>query len=607
MAKLIGTAGHVDHGKTTLIRALTGIDADRLPEEKRRGLTIDIGFAHMAVPGHGDVSIVDVPGHERFVTNMLVGAMGMDIVLLCVAADEGVMPQTEEHFQVVQLLPCQSLVVVLTRRDASDDDTTGLVREQVAGLLAGTRFEGCPIVEVSAKTGEGLETLRQLIKDELDKPAPSHDGLWILPVDRVFTRPGHGTVVTGTLMRGKAKPGEACVVLPGGHKTKIKNLQAHGEQTSQAEFGQRTAVNLTGIDLEKVERGSVVCQPGAAFETTCLDAKLVWHKDPKHGARVRVSLGADEVIGKVFLNDNDPSLAQFRLERATVAATGQSLIVRQYSPPVVLGGGAVTVPEAKRRSKQAKVDGDAASLVGLVENSLGGLPTQEIARRLGLSESVLAQQFESEKTAGRLLGFAGLWFTPHSFDASSQQLLGALQGLHDSKPDRATLPREEVVKAAGLNWTGKPLDRIVTRLAEDGRLFVDGTLVRLPAHRATLPERQQVLLSRVVAMLDAAGVNVPNLNEIAEALHVPIHAVRDIVRVGWECGQLVRLDENIVYSTAFFDQLGASVAERYRGKRFTAAQFREDFATSRKYTIPILEHFDSRGITLRQGDERVVR
>ena len=471
MAKLIGTAGHVDHGKTTLIHALTGIDADRLPEEKRRGLTIDIGFAHMEFPGHGRVSIVDVPGHERFVTNMLVGAMGMDVVLLCVAADQGVMPQTEEHFQVVRLLPCESLIVVLTRRDVSDDETTALVREQVAGLLGGTRFEGAETVEVSAKTGEGLERLKALVQAQLDKPTAPHSGPWVLPVDRTFTRPGHGTVVTGTLMRGSAKPGDPCVVLPGGAKTKVKSLQVHGSAADVAEFGQRTAMNLTGIELGAVERGSVVCEAGAAFETDLFDAKVEWVQRPKHGSRVRVSVGADEVIAKVFFSDSDESISQFRLERASVVTKGQHLIVRQYSPPLILGGGSVFVPLAKKRSKREAAEVTAGGLVELVARSPAGIETRELARRLGVAETALAGQLESAKAKGEVSGFAGLWFTPGTFGVAAKVFVASLETLHAKNPSKPLLPREEAVKSAGFGWSGKALDRIVTRLVADGLIF----------------------------------------------------------------------------------------------------------------------------------------
>jgi len=347
MAKLIGTAGHVDHGKTTLIKALTGIDADRLPEEKARGMTIDIGFAYLDLPEIGRVSIVDVPGHEKFISNMLVGALGIDVALLCVAADEGVKPQTLEHFQILELLPVTAMVVALTRSDLADEETIELAKLQIADLLAKSKFASANIIPVSAHTGLGLDSLREEIAKLLrDSGSTAATGSWYLPIDRVFTVKGHGCVVTGTLARGKVKVGDPAILEPGHREVRIRAMHWHGDEVQMAVPGQRTAFNLGGIKEEEIERGQTIGAPGATFETTCLDARLRWVESCKYGERVRVAVGAAEVIGKAFQSPTDPDLVQLRLHAPVSVALGQPIIVRRHSPPDLLGGGLVEVPLA---------------------------------------------------------------------------------------------------------------------------------------------------------------------------------------------------------------------------------------------------------------------
>lgn len=615
MAKLIGTAGHVDHGKTTLIQALTGIDADRLPEEKRRGMTIDIGFAYIDLPLHGRVSIVDVPGHERFLTNMLVGALGIDVALLCVGADESVMPQTREHFEILELLPVDKLVVAMTRVDLADAEIRALAREEIAELLAPSRFAGAQIVEVSAMTGEGLDELKSRLDEALGgtESVADDNRPWYLPVDRAFTIKGFGAVVTGTLAQGIVREGDTAIVMPEGLETRIRGIRVHDEPRSRAEKGMRTALNLGGLKLEDLRRGQAVGAPGALFESRIVDARIHWCVRPRHGSRVRVSVGAEEAIGKAFLSDFEPEIAQLRLETSVAVARDQPLIVRRYSPPDLLGGGRVVVPVAKVRRKSESIvtvvhgEDETSTIVALVAKSPQGMPTEELCRLLGKTPQAIGDTLERLKAGGELIGFAGLWLTPSCLNACTDTLLSALMRVHERAPTRSTVPREAVLAEARLEWKGKPLDRILTTLGAEGTLRVQGTEVAHPDFVVRLNARQEELLTRVEQALASAGVNVPGEAELAAILGVPPQAVEDIVRVGLSAGRLVRIADGIVYGVPQLEAIKAVVRELAAdGKSFTAGDFRDRVQTSRKYAIPLLEYFDSIRLTARVGEARVL-
>jgi len=609
---LIGTAGHVDHGKTSLIRALTGIDADRLPEEKERGMTIDVGFAYLDIPGAGRASIVDVPGHERFVHNMLVGALGFDVCLLCVAADEGVKPQTIEHFQIVELLPVDRMVVAMTRADLADEHRQRETQAEIAMLLEGSRFSDSPIIACSAVTGFGLDELREQLMIALKDPPAASEGPWYLPIDRVFSVKGHGCVVTGTMARGIVGVGATAELVPGGESVRIRAIHHHGEEAKSAAKGQRTAINLGGIRSEYVRRGMAIGAPGALHATDCIDATVRWVAPVRHGQRVRVSIGAEEAIGKAFLNDSNPDLVQLRLESTVAAAKGQPLILRRYSPPDLIGGGAVEVPIAvPRRRRQSVVVVSAASLPEAILATVGddpnGVPTDEIARRLGKTVQELGDPIEALRKDRKLMGFAGLWFQPETFRTEAETFIRALREENEATPMVAFIPRDRVLKRTGRTWEGKPLDRIISLLAEIGKLEQNGPQIKHAQFRVQMNPKQRQLLDRVLAELTKEPVNVASHPDLARALVVPPQAITEVLRVGSQAGEVVAVGEYLHYTPQQIEGIKKRLRDAFGNRPFTAAEGKDALGTSRKYAIPLFEHLDKIRFTLRTGDTRAIR
>ncbi len=610
MSVLVGTAGHVDHGKTTLIRALTGIDADRLPEEKQRGLTIDIGFAWMDLPDVGRVSIVDVPGHERFVTNMLVGALAMDVAILCVAGDEGVMPQTREHMEILELLPVQRLIVALTKCDLLEPDWIELAQGEVAEWLKTTRFAESLVLPVSASSGQGLEELKAALVENLKQVQQKPSGPWRLPVDRVFTVKGHGAVVTGSLIGGSVSAGDQAALEPGGKTVRVKSLQSHGEDAASLEPGRRVAMNLSGVKAEEVERGMLLGKPGSIVETSLVDLTIRWKRPLRHAERVRLAIGADDAVGRAYLNDHEPDLVQVKLDRPVGAAKGLPVVLRRHSPPDILGGGQVAVPVAKRRRKSERVKtlsgegGVREQILEVIGAGSYGADTDAVAGALGQTRQALGDVFEALLGEGEIVGFAGHWMTSTQLGEAEADLRRALQALHDQTPEAALLPRESVLAQAGLPLKGKPLDRFLAHLADSGSLRVKGTQIALADHRPRLKEAQQRMLDRVRQELDAGGLNVPSVQEITQKINVPPQAIEQIVRLGLDAGFLVRVADGLYYTPESLTAIQERMRSQFGESPFAASDLRDAFDTSRKYAIPLLEHFDSVGFTKRMGDKR---
>lgn len=616
MAYLLGTAGHVDHGKTTLLAALTGIDADRLPEEKARGMTIDLGFAWIDLPEIGRVSIVDVPGHERFIKNMLAGASGVDVALLCVASNEGVMPQTREHFQILRLLEARSLIVALTKCDLTTEEEQEIAELDVRDLLSGGPFENAPIQRVSAQTGQGVEALKSLIATTLaslgDRPMSEKD--WFLPIDRVFTVAGHGTVVTGTLARGKVRVGAEAEVLPGNLRARVRSIQVHGQPADIVEAGRRTAINLSGVKKEDLHRGQAVAAPGCLAETQILNVRLTPVAEIKHGQRVRLHIGSGEFIGKLFLFDYAPGFGQLRLEEPIACARGQRAVLRRYSPPDLLAGAEVVTPNATKRRKNDRAvvellagreeGDDSERIYGELLRHLLGVETKDVCEALGATAQTLGDAFERLLNDGRAKSFAGMWVADKHLGEVRQVVVDALSRLHAQHPSGPAIPKSELLAEAKLAWSPKAFDRLIQHLDEEGAVVMHAGDVRLPEFRVRLSEKQEQLLQRVLSAMEKAGAAAPSVADLANDLRVPPQAVEEMIRLGLSAGKMVKVGEGLVYSSNTIEQLKQKA--RAIGPRFTAAAFRDVTGSSRKYAIPLLEYFDSIRFTRRVGDERVV-
>lgn len=612
MAYLVGTAGHVDHGKTSLIAALTGIDADRLPEEKARGMTIDIGFAYLDLPGIGRVSIVDVPGHERFIKNMLAGASGVDVGLLCVAADEGVMTQTREHFEVLRLLETKTLVVALTKCDVADNDTQELAAMDVRSLLEGTRYADAQILRVSAHTGAGLDDLKSALADAIrslgERP---NTGGWFLPIDRVFSVAGHGTVVTGTLARGKVSAGDEAVLMPGGARIRIRSVQVHGAPAEFAEAGQRTALNVVGAKKEEIHRGQAIGAVDSLVESRCVNLRLAPIADIKHGERIRLHLGAGEFIGKLFLFDHAPRIGQVRLEEPVACAKGQRCVIRRYSTPALIAGAEIITPNAKPRRRgdreiaELLLDrSESDNLFAVVARWPMGAKTSDVCEALGKTPQELGDEFEKLKASGELRGFAGIWLTKETFKHVADVVEAAVQSLHEELPNQPAVSRAAALKRSGLGWEAKSFDRLVSHLTDAGRLAQHGADIRHPSFKVALNAKQQALLGRVLEVMSLRGVVAPSAEEIAREVGAPPQAVEEMWRLGVATGAIVKVDEGLYYSIKTLEAVKNTV--RSLGSKFTVAQFRDATGSSRKFALPLLMYLDEQKVTRRVGDERVV-
>ena len=433
-----------------------------------------------------------------------------------------------------------------------------------------------------------------------------------MPIDRVFSVKGHGCVVTGTVGQGSASVGSSALIMPGSLSVRVRAIHHHSEESTTAEKGQRTALNLGGVRLYDIHRGMAIGAPGALFETDCLDVRLRGLSAPKHGTRVRVSIGAEEAIGKAFLNDADDTLVQLRLESVVAAAKGQPVIVRRYSPPELLGGGKVEVPQAvKRQRKETALRLESKSLPEQIVEAVGadpdGVPTEEIGRRLAKTPQELGDPIEKLRKDRKIVGFAGLWFNPETFLSEAEVFLKALREENELTPTVAFVARERVLQRTGRTWQGKPLDRIVSMLADLGKLEQNGPLIKHAKFRLTLTPKQRQLLDRVLAELSKEEINVASHPDLARALVVPPQAITEVLNLGAQAGEIVAVGEYLHYTPKQIEGIKERLRQHFGTRPFTAAEGKQALGTSRKYAIPLFEHLDKMRFTLRTGDSRAIR
>ncbi len=642
---VIGTAGHIDHGKSALVHALTGLDPDRLKEEKERGITIDLGFAHLQAEGL-TFAFVDVPGHERFVRNMLAGASGIDHVLLVVAADESVMPQTREHFDICRLLSLSGGVVALTKADLVDQETIELVQLETRELLAGSFLEDAPMIPVSSRTGVGLDRLREaLVALAQAAPRRAVDGPARLPIDRAFSVKGFGTVITGTLVSGRIDVDDGLEVLPGGESAKVRGLQAHGEPRQGVEAGQRAAINLGGVDLAALRRGDTLVTPHCFVPTRRFDVVLELLPDARplrHGARVRFHQGTSERLGRVALatrGDGPPGApetaavlhpgsrahARLRLETAAVLTRGDRFIVRAYSPPITIGGGEIVDPHPPRGgirtpAARARLDrlGGAGSLgaispeeaveVMLQERGALGLSVGELTTRVGVAPVAVEALAAHLVQAGRASRAGDVLVAPATLSTLGARLLDELGRYHRTHPLSEGIPREEIRERLFGRSVPPVFERVVGDLVASGRI-VSRDRLALASHRVSLSEDETRARDSIERTFRDGALRPPDVTTLADAVRMPSDLVDRILRLLQRQKVLARLDPLVFHAEALAwlkTDMAALKAASAEPPRVNVATFKERYGITRKYAIPLLEYLDRERVTRRIGDARIL-
>ncbi|MEI8281419.1 MAG: SelB C-terminal domain-containing protein, partial [Armatimonadota bacterium] len=552
-------------------------------------------------------------GHERFLTNMLVGAMGVDVAILCIASDEGVKPQTVEHFEILEMLPTSTLIVALTKSDLVDAELLELQKQEVETWLGKSRFRKSLVIPVSAETGAGMSDLIVALDNTVQAfvPPPDPNPLWYMPIDRAFVLQGLGSVVTGYLARGSVSAPCDAVLMPGDQKVRIRTIQVHDSAVESSERGNRTAFNITGIDAEEVRRGMIIGATNAVVETNIVDLKINWIVEPNHGMEVRVAIGSEDAFGKLFLNDTDTSMAQVRFNHNCAATKGQPVIIRRHSPATLLGGGTVITPNAQIRRKSDTIryvdlTNVEEGIIAAIHEDPNGVATQEICRLMGVSQQQLGDNFERLIKERRILGFAGIWYQPHVFLAQANIFLKALGDLHEEYPMLLAHSREQVLVRTGQKWSGKPLERILAKLAELGKIDVIGTRVKRKEFKITLNPKQESFLQRVEAELNKTLINVPYASDLASDLSVPVQAIDEILIMATNAGRIIKVLDSLYYTFDQIERIKGNLRNIFGSRPFMASEAKEALATSRKFIIPVLEYLDTTGFTSRIDDRRVI-
>ncbi|KAF0145406.1 MAG: selenocysteine-specific elongation factor [Nitrospirae bacterium] len=616
---ILGTAGHIDHGKSALVKALTGIDPDRLKEEKERGITIDLGFADLVYPDGLTVGIVDVPGHERLVRNMLAGAGGIDIVLFVIAADEGIMPQSREHLAICNLLKIKSGLIVITKTDLVEEDWVKLVSDEVRGFVKDTFLENAEIIPVSSKTGKNIDTLKEKIKEVALKIQPKlTKGLFRLPIDRVFTLKGFGTVVTGTAISGSISVDDAVDILPSNISTKVRGLHSHGKAIKTAYAGQRVAINLTGVEKDSLRRGDVVVIPERFSPTKTIDAKIELLKDSpvlKNKSLVHFHSGTSEVIARVILYDRDElkpaegCFCQFRLQEPVISMSGDRYIIRRFSPVETIGGGEILDAYPSRRKKSEGLGDLEVFEKGVLDEKIAmkikkagvhGMPVSLIEGWINADTPAIRDAIRSLKEKTAVVRFEDILIHDSAVNSIKEGINKILIPFHKQNPLQSGMPKEEV--RAQLKIEQKIFNALIGAMKD---VVSDKDLLRSASFKATLSEVDKGIETKIITILEQAGFQPLLKEELLTALKMQPKQLDDILKLMTKQGKLVRINETIYITKIVYDKMLAMLKDFYNKKKeMTVAEFRDVLGTSRKYALPFLEYLDTQRITMRVGDVR---
>lgn len=627
---IIGTAGHIDHGKTTLIKKLTGIETDRWEEEKKRGITIDLGFAFFDLPDGRRAGIVDVPGHERFIKNMLAGISGIDLVLLVIAADEGVMPQTQEHLDILNLLNVKKGIVVLNKADLVDEEWLEIVKEDIGQVLEGTFLENAPMLPVSAITGSGIDQLVEKIQEMTEvletKNVTSPPRL---PVDRVFTMTGFGTVVTGTLIEGSISEGDELEIYPKGKMTKARRIQVHGEEVATAEAGQRVAINLAGIKREELNRGDVLGKPNSMKTTHMLDVKInllkSGHREIGNWTRLRLYQGTKEILCRLVLLDRDilkpgeECFAQLRLEEQTACKYGDQFVLRFYSPLETIGGGTILDPNAvkHKRFKEdvldellAKNEGDQSQIVekALVKLSETLPDVNTISKTVGMDEHKVEEILDDMIEEGSVRRIGAKAYVHYNFvEDREAKAIEIINEFHKKNPMKLGMNKEEVRSKAFKNIKGKAFDELLNTILGLGNITLQGHFVKLSNFEIKYSKKDLEKRNKMIKIYKEAAFKPPNLKEVVENVGISKKEY-DIVDNLVSEEILVKLNENVYLYAEDFKTAKERLINHLNEKgEITLSEFRDLLGTSRKIAVALLDYFDEQGITKRIEDKRVLK
>ena len=616
---VIGLSGHIDHGKTALVKALTGVNTDSLTEEQKRGMTIDIGFAFL----DENITLIDVPGHEKFVKNMMAGVSAVDVALLVVAADDGVMPQTREHFEILNLLDIPLGIVAINKIDLADKDWLELVELDIGELLQGSFMEDAPILKVSAETGDGVDQLKTTLLDLCKKVPDKQDrGIFRLHVDRVFSMKGYGTVVTGTVNSGRLKIGDTVELLPGSVKSKVRGLQSHGEEVQQVETGDRAAINLQGVEIKQIERGSQIAEIGYLQSLNQMGVTLLLlgsaQKPITQNQRIRIHLGTQEVMARVALTDGktlqpgDDCPALLRLEQPMVAARGDKFIIRSFSPVITIGGGEVmeVLIEEKWKIVKEKLQNlyespKSDQLIHLVqEEGAKPITPEKLQYRIGISKEQINAIVEEKEELFWLTHKQGKWLlTQNQWNELKNSIHNFLKKYHAKNPLNAGAQKEEIRQH--LNCENSIIEALLQSMLDEKSISQKGELFLNPNFSITLSSEDDSLQNSILNQLDQEGFTSSTLAQLSLKTGNSKEKLMQVLNVAEQQGKLLRIDGKLMFTQKNFIILREKVNQFFSNHpEMSVLEFKELAHTSRKYAVPLLEYFDKKKITYREGNIR---